>query len=184
MAYANAHVKVTIFGDCLNGQEEWSTGFHMGSADEGSGNFGVNSDWLNGALTAWQAYFGANVNGFHSNYRTLGIKAGVVLETGKFDLANIITRTYPQPLTGGNTAVTLFPPQISLVASLESANRRDLGGKGRMYLPGIGFGISANGVIDNGAQTAFDIGLRTFFDTLEDAAGSTRYVMIASQCRK
>lgn len=184
MAYANAHVKVTLFGDMLNGQEEWSTGFHMGSAEEGAGNFGVNSDWVNSVLGAWQTFFGANVNGFHSNFRTLGVKAGIVLPTGKYDLSNIVTRTYATPVAGGNTAVTLYPPQIALVASLESANRRDLGGKGRMFLPGIGWGISANGVIDVGAQTAVADGLRTFFDTIEDAAGSPGYVMIASQGRK
>lgn len=184
MAYANAHVKVTIFGDMFGGAEEWSTGFHMGSAEEGAGNFGVDSDWLNTCLAAWQTYWGNSVHGHHGVYRTLGIKAGIVLPTGKYDLSNIVTRTYGAPVPGGNPNVTLFPPQISLVASLESANRRDLGGKGRMFLPGVGFGISAAGVIDSGAQNAIATGIRTFFDTIEDAAGSPGYVMIASQGRK
>jgi len=184
MAYANAHVKVTIFGDMLNGAEEWSTGFHMGGADGGSGNFGVNADWVNALAAAWETYWKNSAHGHHSNFRTLGVKAGVVNVDTKFDLSTIITRTYPAPITGGNPNVTLYPPQIALVASLESANRRELGGKGRMYLPGVGFSISGGGVIDSGAQTAIANGIRTFFDTIEDAAGSPGYVMIASQGRK
>ena len=43
MAYQNSMVKVTLLGDCYNGNEEWSTGFFMGSVEEGAGNFGVNA---------------------------------------------------------------------------------------------------------------------------------------------
>ena len=181
MAYANAHVKVTIFGDTFGGAEEWSTGFHMGSAEEGGGNFGVNADWVNTLAAAWQTFFTANGSGSPQYARTLGVKAGVVLPTGKFDLGTIIPRTYATPIAGGHPG-TVYPAQCTLVASLESANRRDLGGKGRMYLP-TNFGVNGGGHINAvDAQACADL-LRTFFDTIEDAAGSPGYVMIASQGR-
>lgn len=182
VAYANSHVKVTLFGTCFGGAEEWSTGFRMGSEAEGSGNFAIPAGWLALAAAAWQTYFTNGSNGFSNIYKTNGIKAAIITETGATDLANVETYSYGTPITGGSGG-TYYPPQISLVAQLAAASPIGLGAKGRMYLPGINFGINASGVLNVTEAQAVANGLRTFLDACESAALSPGYVMNASKGR-
>ena len=182
MPYANAHVKVTIFGTSCEGAEEWSTGFRMGSEDEGSGNFGINSAWLDAVLPLWQTYFTGVGNGFHSSFKTVGIKAAIILPDGKTDLANVLTKAYDTPISGQQGSAP-YPPQVALVAQLAAASPVGLGSKGRMYLPGIALGIGNNGKLGS-VQTALHAnGLRTFLDGCENAANSPGYVINASKGR-
>lgn len=182
MAYQNAHVKVTIFGTSCDGAEEWSTGFRMGQEGDGGGNFGIGDGWLEAVLPLWQTYFTGASNGFHSSWKTTGIKAAIILPDGKTDLANVKTLAYATPIAGAQGSGA-FPPQVALVAQLAAASPIGLGAKGRMYLPGVALGIGTNGQLTP-TQTALHAnGLRTFLDGCESATNSPGYVINASKGR-
>lgn len=182
MAYANAHVKVTIFGSSCDGAEEWSTGFRMGQEESSGGNFGVNQAWLESLLPAWQAYFTDPVMAFSASFKTLGMKASIILPTGKTDLDNIATAPYATPISGGKET-GMFPPQVALVAQLAAASPLGLGAKGRMYLPGVSANIGLNGQLFSADTTRHANALRDFLDVAESGAGSPGYVINASKGR-
>lgn len=181
--YQNAHVKVSIIGDCFGGAEEWSTGFRVGTVAAGGGNFDVSQAWLDEIAGTWATYFALSANGYSTQYRTTQLKAGIVLpDTGKFDLSTIKTHTYTSPVAG-TSGGSWHPPQVSLVAQLASANPRELGGKGRMYLPGINFPINTNAKLSTTENQRIADNLRTWLDSIEVATDSPGYVMIASKGR-
>lgn len=182
MAYANAHVKVTIFGTSCDGAEEWSTGFRMGQEDSGGGNFGIGAGWLEAVAPLWTTFFTTPTVGINSNWKTSGIKAAIILPDGKTDLANVQTYAYAAPVAGG-AAGNMFPPQVSLVAQLAAASPVGLGAKGRMYLPGVSLNLQPNGGLSAPQTLAIANALRTFLDGAESAANSPGYVINASKGR-
>lgn len=182
MAYANAHVKVTLFGTMLGGAEEWSTGFRMGGEDSGGGNFGIGAGFLEAAAAAWQTFFTGSGAGIHNQYKCNGVKAAIILPDGKTDLANVETFSYPTPISGGFGG-TLYPPQITLVAQLAAASPVGLGSKGRMYLPGVCHAMNNNGQISVTEGQNVANALRTFLDACETAPGTPGYVINASKGR-
>jgi hypothetical protein len=182
MAYANAHVKVTIFGQAFGGAEEWSTGFRMGGEDSGGGNFGIGAGWLDALLPLWQTFFTAVATNISDDFNTVGIKAAIILPDGKTDLANVATAAYGTPIVGGK-ATNAFPPQVALVAQLAASSPQGLGAKGRMYLPGVCAVLGANGTLDAGTTLGIANGLRTFLDGAETATNSPGYVINASKGR-
>ena len=104
MPYANSHVKVTLFGTCFDGAEQWSTGFRMGSEDPGAGNFGIGDGFVDALLPLWQTFFTSTSVDVSSRYTTTGIKAAVILADGTTDLDTVTTRPYTIPITGGGSA--------------------------------------------------------------------------------
>lgn len=182
MAYANAHVKLTMFGTSCDGGEEWSTGFRMGSEDGGSGNFAIGAGFLAAAAAAWQTFYTSSSTGINLTWKCTGIKAAIILPDGKTDLANVETYSYPTPIVGGR-AGSPFPPQVALVAQLAAASPVGLGAKGRMYLPGIAHPVNTNGHISITEGTAVATNLRTFLDACESATNSPGYVINASKGR-
>lgn len=182
MAFANQHVKVTVFGTVFGGAEEWSTGFHMGSEDPGAGNFSINETWLAALLPLWQTFFTSATIAFHSTWKTVGIKAAIIKTDGKTDIDNVRTAAYGTPISGAS-ASQLYPGQVSLVAQLAAASPVGLGAKGRMYLPATTTGVLTTGHISTTAAQDVANGLRTFLDGAESAANSPGYVMNTSQGR-
>lgn len=182
MAYANAHVKVTIFGTMCDGGEEWSTGFHMGQEDPAGGNFGIGEGFPQALLPLWETFFKSATAGFSINTKTVGIKCALLMPDGKTDLANVVTASYASPIAG-QKAGSLFPPQISLVAQLAAASPVGLASKGRMYLPGITHTVNTNGHISVTEGTNVATGLATFLDGAENAVNSPGYVMNVSKGR-
>jgi hypothetical protein len=182
VAYANSHIKITIFGTSFGGAEEWSTGFRMGSEAEGSGNFGIGAGWLAAVLPLWQTFWQDTAVDFCPHYRTVGIKAALTLEDGKTDLANVETLAYGSPIAPAGTGTNL-PPQCAIVAQLAAASPVGLGAKGRMYLPATTHQLDATGHIPNADALAIANGLRTFLDGCENATNSPGYVINASKGR-
>jgi hypothetical protein len=180
--YMNSHVKVTIFGTHMDGNEEWATGFHIGTAAEGGGNFDVSQAWVDALLPLWQTFFTSSSTAVINVCKTVGIKAGVVdAVTGKFDIDSIKTATYTTAVAGTSTS-PIFPPQIALVAQLRAAGT-GLGTKGRMYLPGIAHSLQGNGHISSTNAGTVAANLKTFIDAAEVAVDSPGYVMNVSKGR-
>lgn len=180
--YANDHVRVTIFGTHVDGNEEWSTNFHIGATDSGSGNFDVAQEWVDALLPLWQTFFTSSSTAIINVCKTVGIKAGVVRASdGKFALDTIKTATYATPVAGTSTS-PIFPPQVALVAQLR-ASGVGLGTKGRMYLPGPAHSLQGNGKISGANATSVANNLRTFLDAAETAVNSPGYIINVSKGR-
>lgn len=182
MAYANAHVKITLFGSSWNGAEEWSTGFRMGGEDPGGANFGVPEGFPETVAAAWATFFTKPQHLIPSSWKTNGVKCAVILPDGKTDLSNVVTYSYPTPVAGSGSS-TGYPSQISLVAQLAAASPVGLGSKGRMYLPGINCLVGSSGKISSSDAALVAGNLRDFLDACESAGNSPGYVINASKGR-
>ena len=182
MAYANAHVKITLFGTSCNGAEEWSTGFRMGSEDVGSGNFAIGTGFVEALLPLWETFFTASANQIYQSFKTSGIKAAIILADGSTDIGNVTTIPYASPIIGGKPT-NGFPPQVAMVAQLAAASPIGLGAKGRMYLPGVAQSVQESGHVDTSFAQTLANNLRTFLDGAENAVNSPGYVMNASKGR-
>jgi len=180
MVYAHSVQRVTISGTCANGGEEWSTGFFVGEASADASN--PTQTFADAIRTAWQTFFtSANswVSGF---YLTNEIKISQLGTDGKTMLDNTIFSTYATPISG-TKATPIYPPQISLVATLQSSLSRGLAAKGRMYLPGIVAFIDGGGHISNTDATNIQTNLKTFLDAVNTAAPAGSRVILASAGR-
>ena len=181
-AYAHKFARVTISGTCLNGAEEWSTGFQMGSPTvdivdvvaPGAQNIGA----------AWQSFFGLAANAFSSSYKTTQIKVAAINTNGTTDTDKIDYYTFPTPISGGGSA-TLLPPQISLAATLTSDNQRGLASKGRMYLPGINTAVqTTDGHLISSYVATLTTNFKTFLDAVNAAQGTSGKIILASKGHK
>jgi hypothetical protein len=181
-AYAHKFARVTISGTCLNGAEEWSTGFQMGSptvdivdvAAPGAENIGL----------AWETFFETAANAFSSSYKTVQVKVAAIETDGQTDTDMIDYYTYPTPISGGGTA-TLLPPQITLAATLTSDNQRGLASKGRMYLPGINSAVqTTDGHLLSSFVATLSNNFKTFLDAVNVASGTSGKLILASKGHK
>lgn len=180
--YANSHVRVTIFGTHMDGNEEWQTGFHMGSEDSGGGNFDVPAGFCAALLPLWSTFFTSSSTAVINVCKTVGIKASVINGSdGHVDISTTQIATYSSPVAGTSTS-PIFPAQIALVAQLRAAGT-GLGTKGRMFLPGIAHSMQGNGVISNANAQSVANNLRTFFDAAEAVTLNPGYVMNVSKGR-
>ena len=160
-------MRFTAFGSCYTGQEEWSTGFYMGLADDDVDE--VTQAAADVFLTKWQAFFtNANVD-ISSGHKTVGVRVQKLNpEDGKVYPAYNFYAYPTVPFGGSDLGVPL--PQISLVASLQARPDAGLAAKGRMFLPGITKNIGADGKIT--APNVVDVltPLALMFNELNDHA--------------
>jgi hypothetical protein len=142
MAYAFKVNKITLFGTMYNGAEEWSTGFFLGHEDANViPNTEVELEELYGY---WTTFFGHFDTGISWAFQSTGVKCTHINADGTHD-PELTKYYYPSSATAGGLAVTGFPPQVSLVASLLAGTGKGLGYKGRMYIPGVSQPIMGDG---------------------------------------
>lgn len=181
MPYAHTIKRVTFSGTCFAGAEVWSTGLYIGSVGADVSN--PTQAFADAIRTAWTTFFqsaGASIN---PTFLTNQIKVAQVGTDGKTSLENVVYAPYGTAIAGTG-GPTLFPPQISMVASLEVAGARGLAAKGRMYLPGVSRSITSNGQISTADTTALVNAVKTLVDSLNAAAPSGERVILASQGRR
>ena len=170
--YAHKVVRVTIFGDMFNGNEEWSTGFYLGHEDTNASN--PTGAWQGALKTAWQAFFTNTTAHISGDWKTIGVKSALMNANGTTDLDNVLTDYYASPIAGGEGGGSL-PPQVSLSAQLGTLKPRGLGSKGRMYLPGVRTPVSSTtGKIGSTEAGQIATALKTFFNAVNasfDAPG-------------
>lgn len=161
--YAHKVNRVTVSGTAFNGAEQWSTGFYLGkAAGDAEDPFG----WAELVSVKWQTLWnGGGSSMFGSTYKTEVIKVAQMNTDGTTDIDSIDYYTYPSAIAGGGS--TIHPAQIALTATMTSQIQRGLGAKGRMYLPGVTFGIDgATGRLSSGTMTAIANTMKTFYDGL------------------
>lgn len=176
--YAHRTHRVTMIGDCFGGQEEWNTGFYLGSE---TADLTPDPTLLEAQTIAglWQTFFTAANAGISNDYRTIGVKVAQVGAAGNVDSSLTQFYNYPTAITGNNSGAN-FPPQISLVATLATIRARGHGSKGRMYLPGVMHSVDASGRIET-ANVVFIINLlKTFFDAVNAHADIPGVVVLNS----
>lgn len=181
-AYAFKVAKVTISGTCFAGQEEWSTGFYLGSDSEDALDPGTTS--ASAIAARWTTFF-THANAYVSTaYKTDAVKVSLLNTNGDVDLSAIDIYDYPSAISGVSGGAPL-PPQISVVATLTSDNQRGLASKGRMYLPGVNLPIfPTDPHFSPTEQGNMATKLQEFFDGVNDEFNLPGRVVLASKGHK
>lgn len=163
MALAHKVVHCTIMGTMFSGGEEWQTGFYLGAPDADAQV--PNQAFADVVRNAWQTFFTLAGNGVSDSYNFTGVKLARLGLDGKYDGSAVIQSFPTGQVTGGSTGLPL-PPQVALVATLIAGSGKGLGGKGRMYLPGIKHAVTGNGRISDADALRVANNLATFFNTI------------------
>ena len=173
--------RLTAFGDCYGGDEEWSTGFYFGEAAADVGDPTQSS--ADAFLANWLTIWNDAGSGISSEYRTKGVRiAKLDKDTGKVLPAYNFYAYPPVPDNAGGPFS--FPhPQLSLVASLQARPDAGLGAKGRMFLPGVAYPISTSGKITSVAAQDICDNLALMFNNLNADAGVPGNLINASRGR-
>jgi hypothetical protein len=160
MAFAHKVNRVTMTGQMYNGGEVWTTGFWAGSP----GGDAPDPTDLGAEMIAdeWQTFFTAVAVKISYLFTTQTIKITPYSAGGVIDQAKIKSYSYPAAI-GGAHAGAGNPPQCAVVATLVAGSGIGNGGKGRMFLPGIGTGIDTTGHLPTGDCNSIASALATFF---------------------
>jgi hypothetical protein len=164
-------VHVTLSGQMLGGAEEWQTGFYMGSAEADAPV--PTQAFADVVRDKWTTVFTTAANGFSDAYTFNAVKAVRLAKDGRYDGTDI-AQSFPAAAVVGGSFGSVMPPQLALVATLIGGSGKGLGGKGRMYLPGIRFNVDGAGHIAEGACQTLATNLAKFFNDINasfDAPG-------------
>jgi hypothetical protein len=160
MAFAHRVNRVTMSGTMYGGNEIWTTGFWAGSP---SGDAPDPTD-AGAEMIAdeWQTFFTSVSVKVAYLFKTATIKITPYSAAGVIDIAKIKSFSYTTAIEGAHTG-NGNPAQCSVVATLVAGSGVGNGGKGRMFLPGIGSGIDTTGHLATGDTNAIASALATFF---------------------
>jgi hypothetical protein len=160
MAFAHKVNRVTMSGTMYAGSEEWTTGFWAGSPSGDAPDPTVEAAEM--ISEEWQTFFTSVSVKIAYLFKTATIKITPYSAAGVIDIPKIKSFSYPTAIEGAHTG-NGNPPQISVVATLVAGSGVGNGGKGRMYLPGVGTGIDTTGHIATSDANAIAAALSTFF---------------------
>lgn len=178
MPFADKVVHVTISGAMMGGAEEWQTGFYVGQS-EGAAGAPVQA-YADAVRDAWTTFFEDTLMGFSNWYSFTQVKVARLGTDGKYDGSEVVVSTPAAPVYGTKGGAP-FPPQIALVATLIGGSGKGLGGKGRMYLPGITQALESNGYIATSYAQTVANKLSDFLDTINASFDNPGYVINASK---
>lgn len=160
MAFAHKVNRVTMSGTMYAGQEIWTTGFWAGSTTADAP--APTEEAAEAIATDWQTFFTSASVKIAYLFKTATIKITPYSAAGVIDVAGIKSYSYPTAIEGAHTG-NGNPPQCSVVATLVAGSGIGNGGKGRMYLPGVGSGIDTTGHLATGDANSIASALGTFF---------------------
>lgn len=180
MAYAHKVKRLTFSGTCFGGTEIWSTGLFLGSPTADVSNASQAEVDLYAAR--WSTFFGLLANQFSSHYITTQTKLSVLDTAGHPDPLNTVYNT--ALVTPGGLSTAIYPPQISLVASLRATAVHGLATHGRMYLPGVASAIDiTTGKLPSSQQGTLATAFQTFIKGLNTDAPVGDQVALCSKGR-
>lgn len=178
VTYANRFHKATIMGEMFGGTELWTTSFAIGNETGGDqANAPTDAEAL-AISNAWNAIWTPVANGFSSAFKFVGVKVSMVRADGTSDPAESKFHYRPVPVAGG--AGPTNPAQIALAATLQTAIARGRASKGRMFLPGVGFSVGADGKITPAQATVLAGQMKQFFDAVNAHADVPGEVVLNS----
>lgn len=181
MAFTKKVARITIHGTSFNGNEEWTTGFYMGTT--GVDATQPTQAFMDIVKSSWQTFFTNATSYFGTAWKTDYVK-GVLLGTDGKTIADSAMYSYYTTAIAGVQAGAMFPPQCALVATLTSGAPRGLASKGRMYLPGINATLDNTGHISSTNTGTIATNLKTFLNALNGTVEQPGVVILASQGRK
>lgn len=163
MAFAYKVIRCTAFGSAFGGDEQWSTGFYMGTtAGDIDPPTQKSADDL---LGHWQTFFQTTLVSISSAYKTEGVRVTLYNTNGTMDATKNFY-AYPTVAFAGANAGAPMPAQTSLVASLQAAPDRGLASKGRMFLPGINHVLDTSGRISSTSVGNVLTAFKTFINAV------------------
>lgn len=177
MALPHRVVKVTLSGTMFGGAEIWSTGFHMGY--ENSDAAAITDQGIADVAEAWATFFSNQTTGISNRYSFTMCKMAMLGVDGK-SLPDSAHYYSPQTAVTGGGGPTVLPPQLALVATLANSLPRGLATKGRMFLPGINFGIDDSGHLPSFYTDQVALNLKAFFDSVYQDADLPGNPVLAS----
>lgn len=157
-------VHCTLSGTMFQGNEEWQTGFYLGSATADAP--APTQAAADAIRDAWQTFWTSQTSMCSPNFSFTGVKLALLQVNGKYDGTNMV-ESHPTTAVPGHVAAGTMPAQVSLVATLIGGSGKGLGGKGRMYLPGIGAPIRGDGHIEQVTVAGIAGNLAAFFNTID-----------------
>jgi hypothetical protein len=175
-------VHVTLHGTMFAGNEEWQTGFYMGSATQDAG--APTQGFADAVRDAWIPMWTSNTGFFSYLYKFTGVKVARLNKNGLYDLSVPIAESFPASEQAGGYPANALPPQCALVATLIGGSGKGLGGKGRMYLPGISPLPDNTGHILNTTCQRIASDLAAFFNTIDGSFDAPGHVINVSRGHK
>lgn len=164
-------VHVTLSGKMLGGAEEWQTGFYMGNPEQDAAV--PTQAFTDAVRDAWATFFNDPLVNISSSYTFEQVKAVRLAKNGLYDGTDAAI-SFPAAAVNGGRTGTALPPQVALVATLIGGSGKGLGGKGRMYLPGVSESVDGTGHITWNVVQYISSHLATFFNDINasfDAPG-------------
>jgi len=177
VTYAHAVNKVTISGTCFGGAEIWSTGFFVGLEDGDAGE--VTAPQCNAIADHWEVFFEHAQSEVSWAWLTTEVKMAKIDTLGETVEDEVEYYTYPAAIAGGKQSNGL-PPQVSIVATLQSSNVRGLASKGRMFLPGLAPNIGQFGKIDAAQLGVIATNINNFLSAVNDDFAIPGQIILAS----
>lgn len=178
MAFAHKVSRFTAFGSSYGGDEEWSTGFWIGT--ETADAAAPTQLTANAFLTAWTTFFTNSTTNIASGFKTVGVRVSRYGTDGIMEPATNFYAYPTVPTPGGGAAVALAA-QLSLVASMQARPDRGLAAKGRMFLPGVSAAVGTDGRIAQTICTSIATNLDTMFTALNGGFDTGGYLINASK---
>lgn len=174
-------VHVTLIGTAWSGQEEWQTGFYMGSPTQDAA---VPTQLFADAVRdAWITFFSSQEGNISSGFKFTTAKCARLLKNGLYD-GEAVESHAAATVSGGAISSTPMPPQVSLVATLIAGSGKGLAGKGRMYLPGVNAAIDGTGHIISPAPQNIATKLSEFFNAINGSFDAPGEVINVSRGHK
>lgn len=176
--FADQVVRVTFSGTMLSGSEEWQTGIYVGRA-QGAAT-APSQAWTQGVCDAFATFFTVG-SGISNSYNFLECKAALLNVDGKYSDPSGAVTAQPATAKWGPETGAPLPPQCALVATLVAGSGKGLAGKGRMYIPGVKWGIDATGRLDSGAVGSLGTKLTQFINAVNALPAAPGVVINASK---
>ena len=174
--YAYRVTRVTIEGTFGASGEIWTTGFYMGnvSADADLPTQQLADD-IRTAYTTFHTTAGSYIS---NSCNFTGVKVSSIGTDGKSDANDTVYSNPASPVQGAR--VEIWPPQISLAATLIGVSARGLASKGRMYLPGVVRVIDNTYKIDGTNQASILTNVKNFITACNASTATPNVVILAS----
>jgi len=181
--YAHRVVKVTVSGTMLGGAEEWQTGWHMGFLNQDATK--PTQAFADLVRDKWALHIHTNADcAINSTFKFTEAKVAWIEKDGRYtNVADVVT-SHPAGVVSGPRLDPPLPPQVSLVATLVGGSGKGIGGKGRMYLPGVCQSIDGNGRVLTQITQNLANNLAAMFDALDASIDAPGHVVNASKGSK
>lgn len=176
MPYLHRFTRVTISGTAFSGAEEWSTGFNVGEVDADATM--PTQAQANAYRDAWRAFHIHQNSWMSDRFASTLVKVSSIGVDGKSNAADTVFADFPVETKGAKAEA--FPPQVSLVATLQGLDPRGVASKGRMYLPGAIAGLTTDGHLDTQRRNELHAQFLIFLKAVNAFEGTPNFIMLAS----